>query len=324
MNSTFRRILVIAAVIAAAGLVLFIGNNAVSAVARGSGPNGWTNMMGGYGNNQSASGWMGGMMGYTRTLPNGSGMMGSDAMKQMMGNTGMMSNGTGMMNGGMMGYTGTLPYGTGAMHGDMGAMMGMMSGTMMTGTMPHRPGMMMGFGSSALLGIKPLSIDHATTAVNGYLTELGNKDLVLAEVMVFDNHAYGRIIEQSTGAGALEVLVDPVTQAVYPEPGPNMMWNAKYGHMNGMMGMMGSTAREATTAMPVSATEAIKAAQAYLDENLPGAKTAEDAETFYGYYTIDILRDGKVAGMLSVNGYTSQVFVHTWHGNFIEMSEGGR
>jgi hypothetical protein len=73
--------------------------------------------------------------------------------------------------------------------------------------------------------------------------------------------------------------------------------------------------------MPVSAAEALKTAQAYLDQNLPGAKTAADADTFYGYYTIDILRDSKGVGMLSVNGYTSQVFLHTWHGNFIEMSE---
>ncbi|HEY3290204.1 MAG TPA: hypothetical protein VGK87_08770, partial [Anaerolineae bacterium] len=69
-----------------------------------------------------------------------------------------------------------------------------------------------------------------------------------------------------------------------------------------------------------NAADALKAAQAYLDANLPGAKTAEDADTFYGYYTIEILRDGKVAGMLSVNGFTSQVFLHTWHGNFIDAS----
>jgi hypothetical protein len=319
MNSTFRRILVIAAVVAAAGLVVFIGN---SVLARGNGPFGWTNMMGGNGTNQSAAMWTGGMMGYTGTVPNGSDMMDSDTMKQMMGNSGMMSNGANMMNGGMMGYTGTLPYGTGPMHGDMGAMMGMMSGSMMTSTMPHRPGMMMGFGSNALLGVKPLAIDQATTAVNGYLAKLGNQDLVLAEVMIFDNNAYARITEKRTGAGALELLVDPVTRAVYPEPGPNMMWNTKYGHMRDMMSrMMGGQTRAATTAMPVSALDAIKAAQAYLNQNLPGAKTAEDADTFYGYYTIDILRGGKTVGMLSVNGYTSQVFVHTWHGNFVEMSE---
>jgi hypothetical protein len=95
--------------------------------------------------------------------------------------------------------------------------------------------------------------------------------------------------------------------------------------MNGpMAGMMGIPVREVTTAMPVSAADVLKTAQTYLDKYLPGAKTAEDADTFYGYYTIDILRDGKIAGMLGVNGYTSQVFLHTWHGNFVESSEAGR
>jgi hypothetical protein len=28
-----------------------------------------------------------------------------------------------------------------------------------------------------------------------------------------------------------------------------------------------------------------------------------------------------MAGMLSVNGYSGQVFLHTWHGAFIEESE---
>jgi hypothetical protein len=271
MNSSFRRKLAVTAIVAGAGLVLVIGVNVVSAASGGGGPFGWTrgSMMGGYSNNQYGVGPAGGMMGYSGTLPYG---------------TGMMRNGASIINGGMMGG-----------------------------------GTMMGFGSSALLGVKPLSVDQATTAVNGYLSKLGNQDLTLAEVMIFDNNAYARITEKSTGASAFELLVDPATQAVTPEPGPNMMWNAKYSPMRGMMG--GATG-EATTAMPVSAVDALKVAQTYLDKNLPGAKTATDADTFYGYYTIDILRDGKVAGMLSVNGYTSQVFLHTWHGNFIEMSEG--
>ena len=38
---------------------------------------------------------------------------------------------------------------------------------------------------------------------------------------------------------------------------------------------------------------------------------------FPGYYTTDFLLDGKPAGMLSVNGYTGQVWYHTWHGQFL-------
>jgi hypothetical protein len=43
------------------------------------------------------------------------------------------------------------------------------------------------------------------------------------------------IKDKSTGAGAFELLVNRYTGYVTPEPGPNMMWNTKYGAMSGMM-----------------------------------------------------------------------------------------
>ena len=235
--------------------------------------------------------------------------------------------------GGMMGYlspdainqTGgaQAPYGYGMMGN------GMMNGSMMN----H--GMMGGAGNPSLYGITPLSIETAETAVESYLSYLGNTDLALDEVMIFDNQAYARVVEKSTGVGAFEVLVDPVTLAVSPEPGPNMMWNLKYGMMsgngmmgNGMMGRQGYNSQpvspkvqEITADMPVSSEQALDSAQRYLDTYLPGVKVEGKAEPFYGYYTIDIQRDGAIVGMLSVNGYTSQVFLHTWHGDFIEMSD---
>jgi hypothetical protein len=203
---------------------------------------------------------------------------------------------------------------------------GMMGGGMMGN------GMMGGSGSASLYGVKPLTIQDAQKAVESYLAGLSNDDLELGEVMVFDNQAYAIVLEKSTGVGAFEVLVDPVTKAVYPEPGPNMMWNLKYGMMagyagtgGGMMGggmMGGSQAPDLSAEMPVSKEDALKTAQQYLDASLPGAKVEEGVDAFYGYYTIDIQRDGKIVGMLSVNGYNSQVFLHTWHGDFIEMSDG--
>jgi hypothetical protein len=33
------------------------------------------------------------------------------------------------------------------------------------------------------------------------------------------------------------------------------------------------------------------------------------------------MKEGKTLGMLSVNAFTGQVWVHTWHGTFLEMSE---
>jgi len=226
--------------------------------------------------------------------------------------------------------TALVPVNTGGAYGFGPGMMGrnnsrggMMGGGMMGG---H------GYWSGSAADLTPLTVDQATQAAEKYLAGLNNADLKIAEVMIFDNNSYVRVVEQSTGIGAFELLVDPATQAAYPEYGPNMMWNLKYGGMNhqGMMGgrggMMGGYAWSTTPAdvsaeMPVSAQQALETAQKYLDTYLPGTTTAEDADPFYGYYTIDTLRDGKIVGMLSVNGYNSQVFLHTWHGNFIEMSE---
>jgi len=198
------------------------------------------------------------------------------------------------------------------------------------------PGMMGGYGGSGYSQADPLSLEQAEGALQDFLSSYGDEDLHVAEIMIFDNHAYAEIVEQSTGIGAMEVLVDPVTLEVYPEHGPNMMWNLKYGMMsgNGMMsggggyGMMGGNwwgsqagSADLSAEMPVSPEQAVEIAQSYLDKELPGAQADEHADPFYGYYTLHILRDGQVTGMLSVNGYNSQVFLHTWHGEFIEMSE---
>jgi hypothetical protein len=218
-------------------------------------------------------------------------------------------------------------YGPGMMNRNRGVGGGMMSGQ------GNGRGMMGGWDNSGnSANVQPLTIDQAYQAAGKYLTVLNNPDLKIAEVMVFDNNAYVRVVEQSSGIGAFELLVDPASLAVYPEHGPNMMWNLKYGGMNHanmmsgrMGGMMGSyyNATPATTsgAMTVDSAQALQNAQKYLDANLPGTQTAADADPFYGYYTIDYLRDGKIAGMLSVNGYTGQVFLHTWHGNFIATQD---
>jgi hypothetical protein len=224
--------------------------------------------------------------------------------------------------GGMMGG-----YGGGMMMGGYNGMMG--AGAMGPGKMGP------GFGGSAR--VDPLPLADAKAAVETYLGRLGNSDLAVGEVMVFTNHAYAQVVEKSTGAGAFEVLVDPVTRAVTPEPGPNMMWNLKYGPMAGfagsgmMMGgyqgydmsrmMDGGTPPPASAEMPVSQGEAIQTAQRYLDAYLSGTQAEDKADSLYGYYTIHLLRDGNTIGMLSVNGYTQEVFVHFWHGDFVDMAE---
>ena len=218
------------------------------------------------------------------------------------------------------------------MMGGNGGMMNGNSGNMMNGY---------GYNNTNLT---PLTVDQAKAAAEQYLANLNNSDLHIAEVMIFDNNAYVVVKETSTGNGAFELLVDSTSQIAYPEHGPNMMWNLKYsgqnhqymmggngGMMDGNNGMMGgngnmmsgwdnTTPANVLAAMTVTPEQAIAYAQKYLDANISGATAATDPIQFYGYYTLDFEKDGKVAGMLSVNGYSGQIFLHTWHGTFIEES----
>lgn len=174
-----------------------------------------------------------------------------------------------------------------------------------------------------------LSVDQTKQVVEAYLQNVDNSDLELGEIMIFTNHSYARIVEKSTGIGAMELLIDPSTLSVYPEYGPNMMWNQKYGHRGGFT-MMGGTGMMngyfldpsfVSSEMNVSPEQALEFARQYLDQQFPGYTTAEEANPFYGYYTIDILKDDEPTGMLSINGYSGQVFLHSWHGTFVEMWE---
>jgi hypothetical protein len=162
----------------------------------------------------------------------------------------------------------------------------------------------------------PLTLDQAVEAARQYLSAYGNPDLVLTEVMEFSDNFYAEVEEESTGVHAFELLVDRYSGAVYPEPGPNMMWNTKYGHMSGMMGGWRS---QPAGPMTASAEQARNFAQRWLDQFLPGMLVAESADAFYGYYTIHVLKDTSINGMLSVNGYTGDIWYHTWHGDFVGM-----
>ena len=77
---------------------------------------------------------------------------------------------------------------------------------------------------------------------------------------------------------------------------------------------------EISEEMAISEEEAVEIAQHYLDTFLAGAEADEHADPFYGYYTIHIERDGETVGMLSVNGFSRAVWLHSWHGNLMEMS----
>lgn len=239
------------------------------------------------------------------------------------------------MDPGLMGPGGMMGYG--GMHGYWQPGAATEAGQWRGGWMHDRLGRrgqpmggMMGWPQGELTeNLEPLGVDQADAAASEYLSQYGYGELEIGEIMVFDNHAYVQAIEPDTDLGAMELQVDPVSGEAYPEHGPNMMWNLKYGTMagrGGMMGMRGMMGGSQITEFDdfetdVSPTEAVDLAQTYLDR-IGSSLTADDhAVAFYGYYTIHTLEDGEVSGMLSVHGFTGEVFPHTWHGTLVTMSE---
>ena len=50
----------------------------------------------------------------------------------------------------------------------------------------------------------------------------------LHDIMVFTNNVYAQVLDAS-GSAVGEILLDRYTGTVSPEPGPNMMWNTRWG-----------------------------------------------------------------------------------------------
>ncbi|HYM69512.1 MAG TPA: hypothetical protein VEZ44_07960 [bacterium] len=213
------------------------------------------------------------------------------------------------------------------------------------------PGFGAGYGGPAATG-QPLSLTQAETIARQAVAQSGNAGLAVSHIMEFSNNFYVAVKDKATGQGAFELLINRYAGFVHPEP-QSMMWNTRYGRMTGFRGpggfgagmrgrgvgpgMMGpgfgpgagfgpgttgpgfrSTAPARTS--PLTLAQATAQAQQYLDAQQPGAKTGE-AIAFPGYYTIDVDRNGRPIGMLSVNADTGEVWYHIWHGTFLQEKD---
>ena len=224
-----------------------------------------------------------------------------------------------------------------------------------------QPYLMPGFGwGQPQTAGHPLALEEAERIAQQLLNRAGYAGLELDEIQEFSNNFYVAVKYKIGGLGAFEFLIDRYTGFVHPEP-QTMMWNTQFGHMAasrgdgggpGMMGgagygpggMMGGYGpgggmtggsgygpggqprsgagrlSTPTTKPGVTAAQAKTIAQTFLDARASGTKV-RNVDTFPGYYTLDVIRDGKVFGMLSVNAYTGQVWYHGWHGVFIREKE---
>ncbi len=186
------------------------------------------------------------------------------------------------------------------------------------------PGMraFFGYGGSAYpntgTAVTPLTISQAAQIAQTYVASLNNPDLAVKQVEEYTANFYVQVNEKSTSNGAFQLLINKYTGAITAEPGPNMMWNTKYTFTTGFCNWFRGTIMTATPAVTVDQTKAN--AQQYLNSYLPGT-TVGDVTAFYGYYTVEVLSNGNIYGMLSVNSYTGQVWYHTWHGTFIQEIE---
>lgn len=184
-----------------------------------------------------------------------------------------------------------------------------------------------------------MTMSQAVQTFKNYLGSLHNSNIALHEVEEYRYNFYASYYEKNSGTFAFQMLIwksgssymmgmmgyTGTAGVAMPEMGPNMMWNTKYHASGGMMsegmtssgGMMGNYGQGTSTSMTIGGPQARGTAQQYLNHSMPG-KMAGDTDTCYGYYNIDVLVNGSTFGMLSVNGYTGQVWYHTWHGDFIQ------
>jgi hypothetical protein len=171
---------------------------------------------------------------------------------------------------------------------------GMMGSGMMSGMM----GMMAVFSPDA----KPISESDARSRAQTYAGQYGS-GVTIGDFMEFSLNYYVEL-KDTTNASIAEILIDRYNGGITPEPGPNMMWNTRYG-----------ANRITTGGVRYDLNGGKALAETFLAAFLPGA-TIQDLTAFPGYYTFDFGR-GQTEGMLSVNAYTGDVWVHTWHGQYI-------
>lgn len=175
-------------------------------------------------------------------------------------------------------------------------------------------GMMGGFyNSNSNIYSERLSKESVTEKLSNYVSTYFGTDFYIEEVMEFERNFYAQIGKEGEVFLATELLIDPYSGQIFPEMGPNMMWNQSYGHMRARFWQ--------DTEFKISAAEAVELAQEYLDSTASGYLADDHVDTFDGYYTLHTLKNGKITGMLSVNAINGDVWYHNWHGEYTDTEE---
>jgi len=162
------------------------------------------------------------------------------------------------------------------------------------------------------------TMGEAVGIAQDYLKALNNPNLAIDEVIEFRENFEVIYADTITGIGAFAITIlkpgaDPLVfdPSGYPKPeqGPYSIWNTRFGPASFASRQVYNGIVDANTAEAV--------AQGYLDQNIPGAKV-RDVHPFYGFFSVKIVKDGTVYGIMSVNAYTRAVIYHDWQIGYVQ------
>lgn len=160
---------------------------------------------------------------------------------------------------------------------------------------------------------KALSVETARERVASALKDWGYADLAVDTVTEYDDGFYALVKEKASGRPALETFVDPAYGTVSAGRGPETSWNTKYGRSLNWPLPSGKT---------ISADEAEKLVQQWLDRSRDTTKYELKVIELPGYYSVQLQNGGKLAGLVAVNAYTSQVWYRGGRGGRFAVSDG--
>jgi hypothetical protein len=177
-----------------------------------------------------------------------------------------------------------------------------------------RPGQPYGAGPmSRMRQSAPLTMDEAVQTAQSFLAKSGN-DWKIDKVLQFQNAFDVIFVEKETGRGAAQLLIPATGRGM--QRLPELQWNLKYGPAG-----ESRAAASGATDNTVAIADARTAAQAYLAKAQPGATLLEGGYAFYGYYLFEYSVDGKTAGIVLVNGLTSEAGQLKMLGSFVAEKE---
>jgi hypothetical protein len=169
-------------------------------------------------------------------------------------------------------------------------------------------GMMAGPGTMGMRGELPglqnlqkldkaLTLDTAKERVATALKDWGYAELVVDSVAEYQGDFYVVAKDKASGKPALELYVDADYGTVTASGVAG--WNTKYGR---------SLAWPPASGKAITADEAKKLAQQWLDARRTSVKYELKVIELPGYFSVQLLDGGKLSGLVAVNAYTSQVW----------------